>query len=305
MEKFKKLVQLGPVGMEPWAQEELKQYAEVIVTNDTVPVTDDEVVAMIGDADAVLLRPKPVLTKEILARVPNVKYIGMCCSLYSKESANVDIDFAQDHGMTVTGIRDYGDEGVVEYVIYQLVRILHGYDFPRWKERPLEITGLKVGFVGLGTSGGMTAEALQFLGADIGYFARGPKPEREEQGMRYMELRDLLSWADVVVTCLNKNTILLHEEEFEALGNGKIMFNTSIGPASDSEALKAWISNPDNIFCCDTEDALGDLYEDVKDLPNVVCVRHSAGMTDQSFDRLSQKVLDNIQGYFAGKDFRL
>ena len=84
----------------------------------------------------------------------------MCCSLYSEESANVDIAFARTKGITVLGIRDYGDRGVVEYVMYQLIRILHGFDFPLWNELPLELTDLKVGIIGLGVSGGMIADAL-------------------------------------------------------------------------------------------------------------------------------------------------
>ena len=33
----------------------------------------------------------------------------MCCSLYSPESANVDIRYANERGITVTGIRDGRD----------------------------------------------------------------------------------------------------------------------------------------------------------------------------------------------------
>ena len=88
----------------------------------------------------------------------------MCCSLYSPESANVDIRYANERGITVTGIRDYGDEGVVEYVVSELVRCLHGFGQESWEEMPREITGLKVGVIGLGKSGGMIADALKFFG---------------------------------------------------------------------------------------------------------------------------------------------
>lgn len=57
---------------------------------------------------------------------PNLRYIGMCCSLYEEKSANVDIAAAREKGIVVTGVKDYGDEGVVEYVISELVRYLHG-----------------------------------------------------------------------------------------------------------------------------------------------------------------------------------
>ncbi len=296
--KFHKLVEVGPVALEPWAEQELEQYANEIIRYDTLPETNEEIIKCIGGADAVLVRTYPKIDAEVLAAVPNVKYIGMSCSLYSKESANVDIAYAEAHGITVSGIRDYGDQGVTEYVIYQLVRILHGYDYPMWQERSLELTRLKVGFVGMGTSGRQTAAALKMLGADISYFARSVKSDLEEAGIHYKELHTLLEESQVVITCLNKNVILLGAEEFAKLGNGKIMINTSIGPAADLACLKEWCSHSDNIFCSDTKDGLGtEIAEEFMQLPNVICTDASAGMTAQAYDLLSRKVLDNIKAY--------
>ncbi len=232
---------------------------------------------------------------SVLSRCSNLKYVGMCCSLYSKESANVDISYAERHGITVYGIRDYGDRGVTEFVIYALVRILHGYDWPLWRSRPKEITGLNVGFVGFGTSGQMTARALKVLGANISYYARTKKEDCEVDGMHYKPLEELLSSSEVVITCLNKGVILLHEKEFEALGNGKIMINTSIGPASDMDALKAWIDDDRNIFISDTSAGIGPIYESVKNRVNILCPDSSAGMTEEAYDLMSKKVLDNIR----------
>ena len=52
----------------------------------------------------------------------------MCCSLYSEESANVDIAFARSKGITVLGIRDYGDRGVVSEYFMDLI-FLFGMNF--------------------------------------------------------------------------------------------------------------------------------------------------------------------------------
>lgn len=295
MKKYRKLVEVAPVGLQDWAEKELEKYAEKIIRFDTLPETEDELVKRIGDADALLVRTLPLIPSSVLSRCKDLKYVGMCCSLYSKESANVDIDFAEKHGITVYGIRDYGDHGVTEYVIYQLVRILHGYDCPMWRKRPTELTGLKVGFVGFGTSGQMTADALKHLGSEIRYFARSKKEDKEKEGMHFLPLKELLSWAEVVITCLNKNVILLHEEEFEALGCGKIMINTSIGPAAEMNLLKKWVEDESNILCADTSGAIGDIYNEIKDRKNVICPDASAGMTEQAYDLMSRKVLDNIE----------
>jgi len=231
----------------------------------------------------------------VMERCPDIRYIGMCCSLYSEESANVDIAYAREHGIQVLGIRDYGDRGVVEYVLYQLVRILHGFDYPMWEKEPLELTNLKAGIIGLGVSGGMIADALLMMGARVSYYSRTRNPQKEQAGMEYRPLNDLLKENQVVITCLNKNVILLKEEQFNCLGTKKILMNTSIGTASDTDALKKWLSSPENLYCCDTEAAIGDPSGKLIKQENVICMRTSVGRTKQAFELLSKKVLDNIR----------
>lgn len=296
---FEKLVAIEPVGLVPEAEKELHTYARDIVMFDGVPTDDAEIAARVGDADAVLLSYTSRLNRAAMERCPNLRYVGMCCSLYSEESANVDIAYARTRGIDVRGIRDYGDHGVVEYVLWQLVEILHGFGgHAAWDGLPREITRLRVGVVGLGVTGGMIADALHFLGADVRYFSRTRKPDAEGKGFRYQPLHTLLEECEVVFTCLNKNVILLHEEEFARLGSHKIMFNTSIGPAADLAALAKWLDDPQNLFCCDTIGALGDPA--LQGRGNVRFLGISSGRTREMYGLLSEKVLANIKNHLAG-----
>lgn len=289
--KFKKLVAIEPVSLIPSAEKALYDYASEVVLFEDIPTDDDEIVRRIADADAVLLSYTSQLTANAMSQCPNIKYVGMCCSLYSPESANVDIRYAESHGILVKGIRDYGDEGVVEYVVSELVRLLHGFEQESWEAMPREITGLKVGVVGLGKSGGMIADAMKFFGADISYFARSSKPEAEAKGYRFLPLKELLSQSEVVFCCLNKNTVLLHEEEFAALGNRKILFNTGLSPAWDEAPFSTWLEGSNRCYC-DTLGALGNAT--FLSHPHVRCMNVSTGRTSQAFVRLSEKVLANI-----------
>lgn len=298
---FKKIVGIEPLSLVPSAEKQLHDFAHEVVLYDDIPADVEEIVKRIGDADAVLLSYTSTLGREALEKCPHVEYIGMCCSLYSPESANVDIRYANTRGITVTGIRDYGDEGVVEYVVSELVRCLHGFGSNPdgspavpWDGVPREITGLKVGIVGLGKSGGMIADALSFFGAEITYFARSEKAEAREKGYRFMPLGELLSQNEVVITCLNKNTVLLGEEEFEHLGNHKILFNTGLSPAWEEAPFAHWLEG-DNLCYCDTPGALGG--EKFLSHPHVRCMGVSSGRTRQAFDRLSEKVLANLSEY--------
>lgn len=294
--KFKKLVAIEPVSLIPSAEKKLYELAETVVMYDDIPADDREIAERVSDADAVLLSYTSRLEKAALERCPNVKYIGMCCSLYSPESANVDIRYAESRGITVTGIRDYGDEGVVEYVVSELVRLLHGFGQEAWEGMPREITGLKVGVVGLGKSGGMIADAMKFFGADISYFARSEKEWASAKGYRFLPLKELLKESEVVFCCLNKNTVLLHEEDFEALGDRKILFNTGLSPAWDEKPFLEWLEKS-NLCFCDTAGALGGAH--LMQHPKVRCMNVSTGRTRQAFDRLSEKVLANIERYLS------
>ena len=291
---FSRIVAIEPVSLIPSAEEALHTFANEVVVYPDIPADDEEIVRRIGDADAVLLSYTSSIRREVMERCPNIKYIGMCCSLYSPESANVDIIYANEHGIKVTGIREYGDEGVVEYVISELVRSFHGFGQPAWEGEVREITGLKAGIIGLGKSGGMIADALRFFGAEISYFARSEKEWAREKGYRFLPLDQLLEQSEAVFCCLNKNTVLLHEAEFRKLGDKKILFNTGLSPAWDEKPFVKWLSG-NNLCFCDTVGALGGAH--LLEHPHVRCVQASTGRTRQAFDRLSEKVLANLSEY--------
>jgi phosphoglycerate dehydrogenase-like enzyme len=297
---FRKMSVIEPIMLTGAHMERLKAYTQEIVIYRDIPADNAEIIRRIGDADCVMLRYTTKIDREVLEACPTVRYIGMCCSLYAPENANVDILTANKLGITVTGVRDYGDEGVPEYVISELVRFLHGFGgSPMWREQPAELTGIPVGVLGLGTSGALVAKALAFFGAEVSYYSRTRKPELEEGGgFRYRPLDELLQSVDILLCCLNKNAILLHDREFGLFGNGKILMNTSIGPAYDVPALAKWLENPANHAFSDLALSL-DPEGILPEAPNVHIAGKSSGMTSLAVVRLGEKVIANIEGFFA------
>ena len=299
---FEKIVVIEPVNLVPAAKERLHDYAKEVVFYDTLPKDDQEIIQRIGDADGALISYTSRMGREAVTGCPNLRYVGMCCSLYEEKSANVDIAAAREKGITVRGVRDYGDNGVIEFVISELVRYLHGFGDKQWKEKPQEITGLKVGIVGMGTTGSIIADGLQRFGAEISYNSRTRKEGLElERGYRYMPLEELLEKNDAIFTCLTKNVIVLHEAEFARMGNHKILFNTSIAPSHDIPALKKWLDEGSNEFFCDSVGALGDPTGELLDHPHVNCLRTSSGTTEQAMVRLGEKVLANIDDFLKSQ----
>ncbi|MDL2318640.1 dihydrofolate reductase, partial [Eubacteriales bacterium OttesenSCG-928-A19] len=179
---FRRMVVLGPTRFTDATKQAFLASAGEVAYDAAVPRDDEALIRAIGDADALLVTLEVRVGAAVLSACPRLVYIGMCCSLYSPESANVDIHAARARGITVTGIRDYGDEGVVEYVISELVQLLHGFREHMWRPEPTELTGMRCGILGMGTLGTRISQALRFFGAEVSYYSRTRKPDVEARG---------------------------------------------------------------------------------------------------------------------------
>lgn len=294
---FEKIVVVDPTGLNKEATEKLYTFAGEVVFYKDIPGTEKEVIDRIGNADCVLVTYTTQIRRNVIETCPNIRYIGMCCSLYSESSANVDIAAAREHGITVLGIRDYGDEGVVEYVISELVRLLHGFGPHQWKHEVYELTGQKFGIIGFGRTGRMIGEALRFLGMEVSYFSRTRKPDAEDAGFTYYPLHELLQKVDILCTCLPRKTTILGAEEFCLLGNRKILINTSVGPTFRLPDLQRWLSShTHNFYLCDGV-GMGSYAEALAAFPNVLYTEKVSGHSVQCMNRLSEKVIANIESY--------
>ena len=137
--KFNHLVLLDNTGLRDWAIEELSSLAKKVTVYHDYPASESAVMERVGDADGVLVSLHTKLNSNIIQHFANVKYIGMCCSLYSESSSNVSISAAREKNIMVKGIKDYGDEGVIEFILSELIRLAKGLGAKQWKEEPAPV----------------------------------------------------------------------------------------------------------------------------------------------------------------------
>ena len=301
--KFKKLVAVDSTGLELEAREKLQEYAQEVVFYEDFPSDPSEILVRINDsssvqipADAVLVSWNTPIDRTIIERCPSIRYIGMCCSLFDEKSANVDIQAARENDIQVLGIYDYGDEGVVEFIISELIQLFHGFGKQMWKEEPVELTGYKLGIIGLGTTGKMLADSALAFGMQVFYHSRTRKPDYEAKGVEYLDLQELLATVDVVSTHLPKHTVVLGKDEFQNLGKGKILINTSLEPTFEIVPFISWITEENNYAIFDKV-AMGKQFDRLKDLKSVIYSNKVSGWTKQAKKRLSEKVIMNIEHY--------
>ncbi len=297
--KFNRIVAIDDTGLVEEAYRELGQYADgdVVISKD-YPTSDDEIVSRIGDAECFLVSWKTGVSADVIKRCPQLKYIGLCCSLYDDASSNVDVAFARSRGIGVAGVRDYGDEGLVEYVISELIRLCKGIGEHQWKPDPVELTGRCLGIVGLGATGRMLADRARAFGMRVIYFSRTRKPQAEQAGIEYRSLDQLLGEAEFVSLHLPRNTNLLGTDEFSMLGSGKVLVNTSLGLVFDQAAFTLWIQGPGNFAIMDA-DGTGAARAELAKLDRVITTSKVSGWTTEARQRLSDKVVANVARFLG------
>lgn len=295
---FNKVVSLDNTGIKESERKRLHELSKEVFFYEDYPTDEKVILDRIINADAVLVSWNTLLPGHIIKKCKNLKYIGMCCSLYDEKSANVDIAAAKEMGITVLGISDYGDDGMAEFVICQLIYLLKGLGKHQWKDDTMELTGQKLGLIGMGATAKKVAERAAAFGMKIFYNSRSRKPDMDARGYTYMDLHSMLHEVDIVSTHVPKHTIVLNSSEFEAFGNGKILVNTSLEPTFDMNAFDSWIRTEGNYAIFD-QVAMGLKYDELKKYDRVIYSDKVSGWTMQAKDRLSLKALQNIEKYIS------
>jgi len=295
---FNKIVIVDNAGLGDWAIRELGKFtAAGVIKYDDIPQAESEIIERIADAECVLVSWNTRITENVLKKCPGLKYVGMCCSLYDEASANVDIRFARENGITVKGVRDYGDEGLVEYILSELIRLVKGIGQHQWKEEQVELTNRKIGIIGLGTTGRMLADRAMAFKMDVYYYSRNRKNDAESIGIKYLPLEELLREVEIISIHLPKKSVVLADKEFQLFGEGKILINTSLGLTFEKSSFLKWIQQPGNFAIIDG-DGIGRFKQEFDAHERIISTNVVSGWTQEAKERLAAKVIENIKAYF-------
>lgn len=293
---FDKIVIVEPVLLTDEGVEELKKYCKELIYYDTDTMNDEDTINRIGNADCILISYKTVINSNIINNCQNLKHIAMCCSFYGKQYSKVDIDTAIKKDISFSYLKGHGDNGVIEFTVSQVINLIHGFGKRKWKNEQLDLTEIKIGILGLGDIGSRIAKTFQLLGSDVYYYSRTRKENEEKNGIKYLELKDLLSTVDIISINLNRNVCLIGDDNLEIYGNGKIIVNTSIGYCYEIESLKKWLQNKNNYYICD-KSTINDDIKEILDNENVIYTDIITGDTKQCYSRATKQIINNIEKY--------
>ena len=85
---------------------------------------DNEVIERAKDADIVLVN-KINMTREIIEKLPKLKYIGELATGYN----NIDLQAAKEHGIIVSNIPAYSTDSVAQFVFAHLLNVATHVDY--------------------------------------------------------------------------------------------------------------------------------------------------------------------------------
>lgn len=273
-----------------------------------------ELAGILSDADAVICN-KAQITREIIEKSKNLKYIGLFATGYN----NIDIDCAREKGVTVCNAGSYSTGAVTQHTFSLMLELLGStakyIDFTQnggWKTCPTfsgfsfpqyEIQGKTLGIIGYGAIGQSVAKVAAAFGMKVLAFTRTPK---NDPAVTFTDLDSLLKDSDIIsVHCplTTQTDRMFNKDTFSKCKDGAYFINTSRGGVVGEEDLRdALISGKLAGAAIDvlTEEPMAK-NSVLSDVPNLIITPHIAWAPFETRKRLLNIVFDNLQCFIKGE----
>ena len=292
--------------------EGLQELGDLTVYDRTAP---GDTVARAADADVVLTN-KVVIDREVMERLPRLKYIGVLATGYNV----VDVVAAHERGITVTNVPAYSTESVAQMVFAHLLTVTNrtehyaiqnrdgrwtaNPDFCYWDFPHMELAGKTFGVVGLGNIGRRVAQIALAFGMKVKALT-SKAAETLPEGIGKATLEELLTTSDVLsLHCpLTEGTRhLINRDTLRQMKPSAILINTGRGPLIDDQAVaEALAEGRLAAFCADvlTEEPPRADNQLLRQ-PNAFITPHIAWASKEARVRLLQVATDNVRSFVEG-----
>ncbi|MGO4390552.1 2-hydroxyacid dehydrogenase [Variovorax sp. M-6] len=249
------------------------------------------------------------ITPEEIAAMPALELI--CCMGAGYEG--VPLELTRARGIATANGAGTNDDCVADHAFGLLigaVRELRKLDRlcrdGVWREaiaQPPNVSGKKLGILGLGTIGQKIARRAAAFDMEVGYHNRKP---REGATQRYFDdLKSLATWADFLVLAAPGGPAtrhLVNAEVLDALGPQGFLVSIGRGSVVDTEALAAALrENRIAGAGIDVYESEPERPEALIGLDNVLLTPHMAGWSPEATQASVDRFMANAQGHFAGR----
>lgn len=300
---------LLPAGLEPLQE-------RAVVRLGGIDATPDRVREIVAGADALVADPSVRVGAELLdAAGPALRLVANFAVGYD----NVDVDECRRRGVQVTNTPDVLTNATAELALtltLAAARLLSEAERDlragRWRGwdpaayRGLELSGSKVGVVGMGRIGTRYAELLTGFGVELIYTAPSAKPDAEARlGATRMELGELLRRSDVVslhAPATPETHHLIDADALALMREDAVLVNTGRGSLVDLAAVATALRDGRlGAAGLDVYESEPNVPAEILDAPRAVLAPHIGSATVKARDAMARTVADNVIAFLDGR----
>ena len=289
---------------------------EVITKDTDTPGTAAEIIAMSAQADAMLPCHSELFTADVVAQLdPRLKIIAN----HSVGYDHCDLQALGARGIVVTNTPDVLSDATAEIAMLLMLgaarravegdRLVRTGAWDSWSPSFMvgkQVTGARIGIVGMGRVGRAFASKARGFGMQIHYHNRTRLPADLEQDAVFHEsLATLLPQADFLslhCPATPETMDLLNAKTLAMLPMGAVVVNTARGALVDEAALLQALAQGHvaaaGLDCFKTEPGGNPAFA-AHD--NVFMLPHIGSATRATRDAMGFRALDNIDAFFAGQ----
>ncbi|MDA0704198.1 MAG: D-glycerate dehydrogenase [Proteobacteria bacterium] len=277
----------------------------------------DDLIALADGMDGLLVAAgDPINAKVIAALADSVRIIATL----SVGHEHIDLDAARARGIPVTTTPGVLDNATAEMAMMLMLcaarRANEGFRLVRedrwkgWTPTMLlgtEVTGKRLGIVGMGRIGQAVARMAKGFSMAVHYHNRSRlTPELENGSIFHEEVDSLLAVSDFLsLNCplTPETTGFLNAEKIAKLPDGAVVVNTARGAVVDDDALIAALRSGKlgaaglDVFT--GEPAANPAY---RGLDNVFVMPHLGSATHEARDAMGFKCAENLLAVFEGRE---
>jgi len=226
-----------------------KTFEPIFNTNDEL-YSQSKVIEMSKGCDGILTSLTDKMDKETISKLPDtVKII----SNFAVGFGNIDLDAAKKRGIAVTNTPEVLSDATAEIGILLILgacrRAAEGLEAAReggwkWSSDYLigkQLTGTRLGILGMGRIGQKIAKIAKSLGMIIHYHNRSKLSSDKENGAIYHDsIKSLFSVSDVLSICCpatKETENMINKETVEFFPKGAVITNVARGDIIEDEAL--------------------------------------------------------------------
>ncbi|MES2307933.1 MAG: D-2-hydroxyacid dehydrogenase [Verrucomicrobiota bacterium] len=269
----------------------------------------------------ILLTNKTPLSASTLQQLPHVKFIGVLATGYNI----VDITAARRLGISVANVPSYSADSVAQLTWGLLLELTHhvalhsetvrkgewstSTDFCYWKTPLIELAGLTIGIIGLGTIGQKVARIAHAFGMTIQSVQRSKKIELPFP-VKFTDLETLLRTSDVVSlhSPLTPETEkIINSQTLSWMKSSAFLLNTSRGGLIDSSALAQALHQGKiagaGLDVLESEPPRAD--HPLLTAPHCLITPHLAWATLAARQKLMNQTVENVRSFIAGKPIHI